>query len=125
MPEDEIEIHFPSKVPEELKAVGGLSDAMKVKIAKKIEEGSVKIQSYSNIGVDDVDEKCEFALELLQERAKFDKHVTIEEMKEIMDEEENYISSFMGKVMKAGRERSLNIKKTKRFGKTVYKISNH
>ena len=122
MTEDEIEIHFPSKVPEELKSVVGISDAMKTQIAKKIEEGSVKIQSYAQDGVSDVNEKCEIILELLQERAKFDKCVTIDEVKEIMDEEENYISSFVSKFMKAGRERSLNIKKTKRMGKTAYKV---
>lgn len=122
MPEDEIEIHFPSKVPEELKSVIGMSDAMKTQIAKKIEEGSVKIQSYAQSGVSDADDKCEIILELLQERAKFDKCVTVDEVKEIMDEEENYLSSFVSRFMKAGRERSLNIKKTKRAGKTAYKI---
>ena len=122
MSEDEIQIHFPSKVPEDLKSVGGLSDAMKTQIAKKIEEGSVKIQSYAQDGASEVDEKCELILELLQERAKFDKFVTIDEIKEIMDEDDSYLSIFMVKLMKAGRERSLNIKKTKRSGRTVYKL---
>ena len=122
MTEDEIEIHLPSKVPEELQSVKGISDAMKTQIAKKIEEGSVKIQSYAQSGVVDADDKCEIILELLQERAKFDKCVTIDEVKEIMDEEENYLSSFVSRFMKAGRQQSLNIKKTKRMGKTAYKI---
>lgn len=123
MSENEIKIHFPSKIPEELKAVAGISDAMKTHIAKKIEDCAVKIQSFSQLGVSDIDEKVEFILDLLIERSKFDKHVTIAEIREIMDEEENYISSFVSKFMKAGRERSLNIKKTKREGKTAYKVT--
>jgi hypothetical protein len=122
MSRDEIEIHFPSKVPEDLQSVVGLSDAIKTQIAKKIEEGSIKIQSYAQEGVVDADDKIELILELLEERAKFDKFVTIEEVKEIMDEEENYLSNFVAKFMRAGRQKSLNIKKIKRFGKTVYKL---
>lgn len=122
MSEDEIKIHFPSRVPEELKSVLGLSDAIKTQIAKKIEEGSVRLQSYVQGGVADIDDKCLMVLELLQERAKFDKHVTVDEIKEIMDDDEKYLSNFVVKFMKAGRERSLDIKKTKRMGKTVYKI---
>jgi len=122
MSKDEIEIHFPSRVPEELQSVLGISDAMKARIAEKIENGSVKIQSYAQVGVSDIDEKSEIILELLQERAKFDKCVTVDEVKEIMDEEDNYLASFVARFMKAGRERSLNIKKTKRMGKTAYKI---
>jgi len=119
---DEIKIHFPSRVPEELKSVAGISDALKTHIAKRIEDGLVKIQSYNQDGVSDIDEKCELILELLQERAKFDKCVMIDEIREIMDKEENYLSSFVSKFMKAGRERSLVIKKTKKLGKTAYKI---
>lgn len=122
MSENEIKIHFPSKVPEELKSVLGLSDVAKAQIAKKIEEGLVKIQSYAQNGVADIDDKCMMVLELLQERAKFDKYVTVDEIKEIMDEDEKYLSNFVVKFMKAGRERSLNIKKTRRMGKTAYKI---
>lgn len=122
MSEDEIKIHFPSKVPEELKSVNSISDAMKVHIAKKIEEGCVKIQTYANSGISDADEKCEMVLELLQERAKFNKCVTIDEVKEIMDDEDNYLSIFVVRIMKAARDKSLAIKKTKHLGKTAYKI---
>lgn len=122
MSKNEIEIHFPSRIPEELQSVRGLSDALKTQIAKKIEEGSIKIQSYVQNGVVDADEKIELILELIQERAKFDKCVSVDEIKEIMDEEENYLSYFVSKFMKAGRERSLNIKKTRRDGKTAYKL---
>jgi len=122
MPEDEIEIHFPSKIPEDLKSVAGISDAMKTHIAKRIEEGKVKIQSYAQSGITDVDEKCEMVLELIQERAKFNKCVTVDEVMEIMDDEENYLPIFVVRFMKMARERSLAIKKTKRSGKTAYKI---
>ena len=122
MPEDEIEIHFPSRIPEELKEVNGISDAMKTHIAKKLANGEIKIQSYTEDIVTDFDEKIELTLELLQERAKFDKHITVDEVREIMDKDDNYLSVFVSKMMKAGRERSLNIKKQKKLGKTVYKI---
>jgi len=122
MPKDEIEIHFPSRIPEELKEVNGISDAMKTHIAKKLADGEIKIQSYTEDIVTDFDEKIELTLELLQERAKFDKHITVDEVREIMDKDDNYLSVFVSKMMKAGRERSLNIKKQKKLGKTVYKI---
>ena len=119
---DEIEIHFPSKVPDELKSIGGISDAMKQQIAKKIEEGSVKIQRHDKNNVENMNEKCEIVLEILQDRGKFDKWVTKDEIQEIIDDEEKYLASFMQRIMKIARERSLIIKKTKRMGKTCYKI---
>ena len=123
MSKDEIEIHFPSKIPEDLKSVAGISDAMKTQIAKKVEEGSIKIQSYAQGGVSEPNEKCEMVLELLQERSKFNKCVTIDEVKEIMDDEEKYLSIFVVRFMKMAKELSLVIKKTKRLGKTAYKMT--
>jgi hypothetical protein len=122
MSEDEIEIHFPAQVPEELKAVVGISDAMKSHIAKKIAEGKVKIQSYTRSGVSDSDEKCEMVLEILQDRACFDKSVTVDEILEIMDEEDKYLPAFIQKLMKLAREREIKIRKSKYLGKTCYKI---
>jgi hypothetical protein len=119
---DEIEIHFPAKVPEELKSVNGISDAMKTQIAKKIAEGKVKIQSYSKSGVSDPDGKCEMILEILEDRTRFDKSVTIDEILEIMDEEEKYLPAFIQKLMKYAREKEIKVRKTKSLGKTCYKI---
>jgi len=121
MPEDEIEIHFPSLIPEELKSVKGLSDAMKTNIAKKIEEGKIKLQSHKQDNSDAAD-KCNMILEILQDRAKFDKHITMNEVLEIADIEESTIANFMIKLMKLARERNLAIKKTKRDGVTCYKL---
>lgn len=119
---DEIEIRFPSRIPDELKQVQGLSDVMKLRIANKIEDGEIIINSNSSVGIDDYTEKCEMVIDILEDRSKFDKHVTIDEIKDILDEDEKYLPIFIVKIMKICRERSIEVKKIKHKGKTAYKI---
>lgn len=123
MNKDEIEIRIPSKIPKQLKSVQGISDAMKTVIANKVAEGTVKIHNLNNqCAVSNVDEKCEMIIEILQDRSQFDRYVTMDEIKEIVESDDKYISSFIQKLMRIARERSIIVKKIKREGQTCYKI---
>ena len=122
MPNDEIEIRYPSSIPEELKSVKGLSDAMKVHIAQRVADGKVLLQTNSTSASADSINKCEMLLEILQDRARFNKWVTLEEVKEVAGIGDDLISVFMQRLMKMAREKSLTIKKTKRDGITCYKL---
>lgn len=119
---DEIEIKFPSKIPEELKEVQGLSDAMKSYIANKLAENKVRLQKQGTPTMGDVEDKCEMIVEILQDRARFDKHVTFDEIKEISGLKDKQMASFITKLNKHARSKDLIIKKKKYLGKTCYKI---
>jgi hypothetical protein len=120
--EDEIQINFPSRVPDALKDVAGLSDAMKSHIAKRVADGLINLQVSNKESIPDIDSKCDMIIDVLEDRSQFDKVVTKDEIEEIIDSDDKYFASFIQKLMKTARDRGIEIKKTKKGGKTCYKI---
>ena len=122
---NDIEIIIPQKISKNIKSIKGLSDVMKLQIAQRVSEGIVKIQKttgHRRRRIPDMNEKCELVIEVLKDRAQFDKHVTVSEVIEILDGKETHVPSFIRKLFKLGKERSLNIKKIRRNGESCYKI---
>ena len=120
----DIEIIIPSKIPQDIQSVKGMSDVMKAQIAKRVSEGIIKIQNVGDDRIIDMNEKCEIIIEILLDRAQFDKHMTIDEVKEILNREEKNVPNFIRRLIKTAKEKSIEIKKVKRSGKTCYKIVN-
>ena len=123
MNESEIEIRLPSKIHQQLRSVRGLSDIIKMRIADKLKSGEIILQPINKeYGVIDANNKCNIILEILQDRAQFDRHITREEILDIIDNEKMF-NMFMIKLLKVARERDLIIKKIKRYGKPCYKLA--
>jgi hypothetical protein len=119
---NDIEIIIPQKIPESIKSINGLSDVMKLQIAKRVSEGIIKIQSVTDQRIIGMNEKCELIIEILIDRAQFDKYMTIAEIFEILGGEEKYIPSFIQRLIRIAKEKSIKIKKIKRDGQSCYKV---
>ena len=114
---DEIHIRFPINIPEELRNVSGLSDAQKQIIAERIKKlpKSKKKEKYNQ-------KKLEMIYEILTERAKFNSHMTKNEILDILECDNNLFSPYITKLMGMATSNNEKLVKFKRKNITCYKL---
>lgn len=119
MKEDEIEIIIPSEITGQIDSIKNLSSIAKIQIAKKVSQGLIKIQQKRKEENDFID-RCNMIFEIMADRSKFDKYITMSEIKDIFEKEN--ITGCLIKLHNIARKRNIQIKSMRRYGEKCYQI---